>query len=200
MIALALDADGNMPRDDLERAHCLATGIIDDERAPRCAKRLLPTTCTRDGESHALGKEPRYNPMSYTTARCAARQCDGGARARARRRLRGRRQSRRRLFDAWRTTQHLESAGTVCGFRREVGLGPFHIRSRAIASVVGGERVSCCCRRCSGCACIGIRAAVVFDTQPVRRGWSGSASDGLQVGGRRLVRAAAVPSTAPRSK
>ena len=113
MIALALDADKRPCRVMTSNgAHCLATGIVDGERATAMCKRLLADDMYSGWGIRTLsGKEKRYNPMSYhngsvwphdnaMAALGIARACDHAGVAQ------GPRRSVRRVGAA----QHLQSA------------------------------------------------------------------------------------------
>ena len=67
MIALALDADGRPCRVMASNgAHCLATGLVEGERAAAMCRRLMADDMYSGWGIRTLSRnEQRYNPMSY---------------------------------------------------------------------------------------------------------------------------------------
>ena len=65
--ALAMDADKRLARSITSNVgHCLATGIIDDERIPRVVDRLFaPDMFSGWGIRTLSSRHPAYNPLSY---------------------------------------------------------------------------------------------------------------------------------------
>ncbi|MFZ2059781.1 MAG: glycogen debranching N-terminal domain-containing protein, partial [Candidatus Binatus sp.] len=127
MIALALDADRRPCRVMTSNgAHCLATGLVDGERATAMCKRLLADDMYSGWGIRTLsGREKRYNPMSYhngsvwphdnaMAALGLARACDHTGVLKV---LEG-------LFDASEQLNTSSLPELFCGFRREIGLGP----------------------------------------------------------------------------
>ncbi|MGH7906036.1 MAG: amylo-alpha-1,6-glucosidase, partial [Candidatus Binataceae bacterium] len=126
-VALALDSGNNPCRVVASNAgHCLATGLVDGERAAEAAKRLLEDDMFSGWGVRTLSaNEQRYNPMSYhngsvwphDNAMAAAGIARAGNQAGVIRILNG-------LFDA---ATHLGEGSLpelFCGFPRETRLGP----------------------------------------------------------------------------
>ena len=116
-------------------AHCLATGLVDGERAAAMCKRLLADDMYSGWGIRTLsGKEKRYNPMSYhngsvwphDNAMAALGLARAGDHAGVVKVLEG-------LFDASRAAQHFEPARTVLRLpARDLVSARCHIRWRAI--------------------------------------------------------------------
>src|SRR6202158_5414753 len=127
MIALALDADKRPCRVMTSNgAHCLATGLIDGDRAYAMCKRLLDDDMYSGLGIRTLSRhERRYNPMSYhngsvrphDSAIAAMGLARGGDHAGVITVLEG-------LFDASTHLQCTSLPDLFCGFRREPSLGP----------------------------------------------------------------------------
>ena len=127
MIALALDADRQPCRVMTSNgAHCLATGLIDGDRATSMGKRLLADDMYSGWGIRTLSRdEKRYNPMSYhngsiwphDNAIAALGLAQAGDCAGVVKVLEG-------LFDASEQLNTSSLPELFCGFRREVGLGP----------------------------------------------------------------------------
>ena len=145
MIALAVDADGQPCRVMTSNgAHCLATGLVDGDRATAMCRRLLADDMYSGWGIRTLSRnEQRYNPMSYhngsvwphDNAMAALGLARAGDHAGVLKVLEG-------LFDASEQLNTSSLPELFCGFRRETGLGSGAISGRVLsASVVGGERL-----------------------------------------------------------
>jgi glycogen debranching enzyme len=127
MIALALDRDGNPCRVMTSNGgHCLATGIVDGDRAAAMCKRLLADDMYSGWGIRTLSRnERRYNPMSYhngsiwphDNAMAALGLARAGDHAGVVKVLEG-------LFDASMQLNTSSLPELFCGFRREAGLRP----------------------------------------------------------------------------
>jgi glycogen debranching enzyme len=127
MIALALDAEMQPCRVMTSNgAHCLATGLIDGDRATAMCQRLLANDMYSGWGIRTLSRdEKRYNPMSYhngsvwphDNAMAALGLARAGDCAGVVKVLEG-------LFDAGEQLNTSSLPELFCGFRRELGLGP----------------------------------------------------------------------------
>ena len=145
MIALALDADRRPCRVMTSNgAHCLATGLVDGERATAMCKRLLADDMYSGWGIRTLSAQRKTLQSDELSQRLgvAARQRDGRARTRARRRScrrdQGSRRSVRRVASSS-TLPVCPNSSAASGARS--ASARFHIRSRAIRKP--GRRRAC---------------------------------------------------------
>jgi glycogen debranching enzyme len=127
MVALALDADKQPCRVAASNAaHCLATGLLEDDCARAVGERLMSDEMFSGWGVRTLSAaERRYNPMSYhngsvwphDSAFAAVGLARYGNRAAAQRILKG-------LFDAATELRVRSLPELFCGFPREQCLGP----------------------------------------------------------------------------
>ena len=185
MIALALDADGQPCRVMTSNgAHCLATGIIDDERAVAMCKRLLADDMYSGWGIRTLsGKEKRYNPMSYhngsvwphDNAMAALGLARAGDYAGVVKVVEG-------LFDACEQLNTSSLPELFCGFRREVGLGPVPYPVACYPQAWSAASVFMLLQAMLGMRVLGFERRVVFDTHLIPAWLDWLSIDGLKVG------------------
>ncbi len=189
MIALALDADGKPCRVMTSNgAHCLATGIIDDDRAAAMCKRLLANDMYSGwGIRTVSSKEQRYNPMSYhngsvwphDNAMAALGLARAGDYVGVVKVVEG-------LFDACEQLNKSSLPELFCGFRREVGLGPVPYPVACYPQAWSAASVFMLLQAMLGMRVLGFERRVVFDTHLIPAWLDWLSIDGLQVGDGRV--------------
>ena len=185
MIALALDADKRPCRVMTSNgAHCLATGIVDGERATAMCKRLLADDMYSGWGIRTLsGKEKRYNPMSYhngsvwphdnaMAALGLARACDHAGVLKV---LEG-------LFDASEQLNTSSLPELFCGFRREIGLGPTPYPVACYPQAWSAASVYMMLQAMLGMRVLGFEQRVIFDTHLLPTWLDWLSIDKLRVG------------------
>jgi len=185
MIALALDADGKPCRVMTSNgAHCLATGIIDDERMATMCKRLLADDMYSGWGIRTLsGKEQRYNPMSYhngsvwphDNAMAALGLARAGDYVGVVKVVEG-------LFDACEQLNTSSLPELFCGFRRETGLGPVPYPVACYPQAWSAASVFMLLQAMLGMRVLGFERRVVFDTHLIPAWLDWLSIDGLKVG------------------
>jgi glycogen debranching enzyme len=185
MIALALDADGKPCRVMTSNgAHCLATGIIDDQRTATMCKRLLAEDMYSGWGIRTLsGKEQRYNPMSYhngsvwphDNAMAALGLARAGDYAGVVKVVEG-------LFDACEQLNTSSLPELFCGFRREAGLGPVPYPVACYPQAWSAASVFMLLQAMLGMRVLGFERRVVFDTHLIPAWLDWLSIDGLKVG------------------
>ena len=185
MIALALDADGRPCRVMTSNgAHCLATGIIDGDRAAAMCKRLLADDMYSGWGIRTLsGSEKRYNPMSYhngsvwphDNAMAALGLARAGDHAGVLKVLEG-------LFDASEQLNTSSLPELFCGFRREVGLGPVPYPVACYPQAWSAASVFMILQAMLGMRVLGFERRVVFDTHSIPSWLDWLSLDKLRVG------------------
>ncbi len=185
MIALALDADGRPCRVMTSNgAHCLATGIIDDERTATMCKRLLADDMYSGWGIRTLsGKEQRYNPMSYhngsvwphDNAMAALGLARAGDYVGVIKVVEG-------LFDACEQLNTSSLPELFCGFRRETGLGPVPYPVACYPQAWSAASVFMLLQAMLGMRVLGFERRVIFDTHLIPAWLDWLSIDGLKVG------------------
>jgi glycogen debranching enzyme len=189
MIALAVDADGRPCRVMASNgAHCLATGLVDGERAAAMCRRLLADDMYSGWGIRTLSRnEPRYNPMSYhngsvwahDNAMAALGLARAGDRAGVVKVLEG-------LFDACTQLNTSSLPELFCGFGREPGLGPVPYPVACYPQAWSAASVFMILQAMLGMRVLGFERRVVVDA-PLIPSWSDWISiDGLRVGDGRV--------------
>jgi glycogen debranching enzyme len=189
MIALALDADGNPCRVMTSNGgHCLATGIIDGDRAAAMCKRLLADDMYSGWGIRTLsGSEKRYNPMSYhngsvwphDNAMAALGLARAGDHAGVLKILEG-------LFDASEQLNTSSLPELFCGFRREVGLGPVPYPVACYPQAWSAASVFMILQAMLGMRVLGFERRVVFDSHAIPSWLDWLSIDKLSVGDGRV--------------
>jgi glycogen debranching enzyme len=189
MIALALDADGQPCRVMTSNgAHCLATGLIDGERATAMCKRLLADDMYSGWGIRTLSRnEKRYNPMSYhngsvwphDNAMAALGLARAGDPAGVVKVLEG-------LFDASEQLNTSSLPELFCGFRREAGLGPVPYPVACYPQAWSAASVFMILQAMLGMRVLGFERRVVFDTHQIPSWLDWLGIDGLRVGDGRV--------------
>ncbi len=189
MIALALDADGRPCRVMTSNgAHCLATGLVDGERAAAMCTRLLADDMYSGWGIRTLSRnEPRYNPMSYhngsvwphDNAMAALGLARTGNCAGVVKVLEG-------LFDARKQLNTSSLPELFCGFPREPGLGPVPYPVACYPQAWSAASVFMILQAMLGMRVLGFERRVVFDTQLIPSWLDWLSIDGLKVGDGRL--------------
>jgi len=185
MIALALDADGRPCRVMASNgAHCLATGLVDGERAAAMCKRLLADDMYSGWGIRTLsGNEKRYNPMSYhngsvwphdnaIAALGLARACDHAGVLKV---LEG-------LVLASEKLNTSSLPELFCGFRREVGLGPVPYPVACYPQAWSAASIFMILQAMLGMRVLGFERRVFFDTHVLPSWLDWLSIDGLKVG------------------
>src|SRR6266481_998024 len=189
MIALALDADGRPCRVMTSNgAHCLATGIIEGERAAAMCKRLLADDMYSGWGIRTLsGKERRYNPMSYhngsvwphDNAMASLGLARAGDYVGVIKVVEG-------LFDACEQLKTSSLPELFCGFRREAGLGPVPYPVACYPQAWSAASVFMLLQAMLGMRVLGFERRVVFDTHLIPSWLDWLSIDGLKVGDGRI--------------
>ncbi len=189
MIALALDADGRPCRVMTSNgAHCLATGIVDGERAAAMCRRLLADDMYSGWGIRTLSRnERRYNPMSYhngsvwphDNAIAALGLARAGDHAGVVKVLEG-------LFDAGEQLNTSSLPELFCGFRREVGLGPVPYPVACYPQAWSAASVFMILQAMLGMRVLGFERRVVFDTHLIPSWLDWLSISGLKVGDGRI--------------
>jgi glycogen debranching enzyme len=189
MIALALDADGRPCRVMASNgAHCLATGLVDGERATAMCKRLLADDMYSGWGIRTLSRnEQRYNPMSYhngsvwphDNAMAALGLARAGDHAGVIKVLEG-------LFDACEQLNTSSLPELFCGFRRESGLGPVPYPVACYPQAWSAASIFMMMQAMLGMRVFGFERRVVFDTHLLPSWLDWLSIDGLRVGDGRI--------------
>ncbi len=185
MIALALDADKQPCRVMTSNgAHCLATGLIDGDRAAAMCQRLLNDDMYSGWGIRTLSRnERRFNPMSYhngsvwphDSAIAALGLARGGDHAGVITVLEG-------LVDA---REHLNCSSLpelFCGFRREPSLGPVPYPVACHPQAWSAASVFMILQAMLGMRVLGFERRVVFDAHQIPSWLDWLSIDGLKVG------------------
>jgi glycogen debranching enzyme len=185
MIALALDADGQPCRVMASNgAHCLATGLVDGERAAAMCKRLLADDMYSGWGIRTLSRnEQRYNPMSYhngsvwphDNAMAALGLARAGDHAGVVKVLEG-------LFDACEQLNTSSLPELFCGFRRESGLGPVPYPVACYPQAWSAASIFMIMQAMLGMRVFGFERRVVFDMHMLPSWLDWLSIDGLRVG------------------
>jgi len=185
MIALALDADRRPCRVMTSNgAHCLATGLIDGDRAAAMCKRLIADDMYSGWGIRTLsGKEKRYNPMSYhngsvwphDNAMAALGLARAGDDAGMLKVLEG-------LFAASEKLNTSSLPELFCGFRRETGLGPVPYPVACYPQAWSAASVFMILQAMLGMRVLGFERRVFFDTHSLPSWLDWLSIDGLRVG------------------
>src|SRR5713226_8265013 len=185
MIALALDADKRPCRVMTSNgAHCLATGLIDGDRAAAMCKRLLDDDMYSGWGIRTLSRHERlYNPMSYhngsvwphDNAIAAMGLARGGDHAGVITVLEG-------LFDASTHLQCTSLPELFCGFRREPSLGPVPYPVACHPQAWSAASVFLILQAMLGMRVLGFERRVVFDAHQIPSWLDWLSIDGLKVG------------------
>jgi glycogen debranching enzyme len=185
MIALALDADGCPCRVMTSNgAHCLATGLVDGDRAAAMCKRLLADDMYSGWGIRTLShNELRYNPMSYhngsvwphDNAMAALGLARAGDNAGVVKVLEG-------LFDASEQIKTSSLPELFCGFHRESGLGPVPYPVACYPQAWSAASVFMILQAMLGMRVDGLERRVVFDTHLIPSWLDWLSIDGLKVG------------------
>ncbi len=189
MIALALDAGGRPCRVMASNgAHCLATGLIDGERAAAMCKRLLADDMYSGWGIRTLSRnEQRYNPMSYhngsvwphDNAMAALGLARAGDHAGVVTVLEG-------LFDACGQLNLSSLPELFCGFRREMTLGPVPYPVACFPQAWSAASVFMILQAMLGMRVLGFERRVVFDIHLVPSWLDWLTVEGLKVGAGRI--------------
>jgi glycogen debranching enzyme len=185
MIALALDADNRPCRVMASNgAHCLATGLVDGERAAAMCKRLLADDMYSGWGIRTLSRnEKRYNPMSYhngsvwphDNAMAALGLARAGDHAGVLKVLEG-------LVDASEKLNTSSLPELFCGFRREVGLGPVPYPVACYPQAWSAASIFMILQAMLGMRVLGFERRVFFDTHVLPSWLDWLSIDGLKVG------------------
>ena len=189
MIALALDADGRPCRVMTSNgAHCLATGLVEGERAAAMCKRLLADDMYSGWGIRTLSRnEQRFNPMSYhngsvwphDNAMAALGLARAGDYVGVGKVLEG-------LFDACEQFNTSSLPELFCGFRREAGLGPVPYPVACYPQAWSAASVFMILQAMLGMRVLGFERRVIFDTHLIPPWLDWLSIDGLKVGNGRL--------------
>jgi glycogen debranching enzyme len=189
IIALALDAHGHPCRVMASNgAHCLATGIIDGERAATMSRRLLGEDMYSGWGIRTLSRnEKRYNPMSYhngsvwphDNAIAALGLARAGDHAGVVKVLEG-------LFDASVQFNSASLPELFCGFRREAGLGPVPYPVACYPQAWSAASIFMILQAMLGLRVLGFERKVVFGTHLIPSWLDWMSIDGLKVGDGRV--------------
>ena len=189
MIALALDADGHPCRVMTSNgAHCLATGLVDGDRAAAMCKRLLADDMYSGWGIRTLSRnERRYNPMSYhngsvwphDNAMAALGLGRAGDHAGVVKVLEG-------LLDACGKLNTSSLPELFCGFRRESGLGPVPYPVACYPQAWSAASVFMILQAMLGMRVLGLERRVVFDAHRIPSWLDWLSIDGLRVGSGRI--------------
>ncbi|HZC45244.1 MAG TPA: amylo-alpha-1,6-glucosidase, partial [Candidatus Acidoferrum sp.] len=189
MIALALDADKQPCRVMTSNgAHCLATGLVDGDRAAAMCKRLLADDMYSGWGIRTLSRnEKRYNPMSYhngsvwphDNAIAALGLARAGDQTGAVKVLEG-------LFHASEQLNTSSLPELFCGFRRETGLGPVPYPVACYPQAWSAASIFMILQAMLGIRVLGFERRVVFDTHLIPSWLDWLRIDGLKVGDGRL--------------
>ena len=189
MIALALDADGRPCRVmSSNGAHCLATGLVEGERAAAMCKRLLADDMYSGWGIRTLSRnEQRYNPMSYhngsvwphDNAMASLGLARAGDYVGVGKVLEG-------LFDACEQFNTSSLPELFCGFRREAGLGPVPYPVACYPQAWSAASVFMILQAMLGMRVLGFERRVIFDTHLIPPWLDWLSIDGLKVGNGRL--------------
>jgi glycogen debranching enzyme len=185
MIALALDADGRPCRVmSSNGAHCLATGLIEGERAAAMCRRLLADDMYSGWGIRTLSRnEQRYNPMSYhngsvwphDNAMAALGLARAGDHSGVVKVLDG-------LFDASGQLNTSSLPELFCGFGREAGLGPVPYPVACYPQAWSAASIFMIMQAMLGMRVLGFERRVVFDTHVIPSWLDWLSIDGLKVG------------------
>jgi glycogen debranching enzyme len=185
MIALALDADGRPCRVMASNgAHCLATGLIEGERATAMCRRLLADDMYSGWGIRTLSRnEQRYNPMSYhngsvwphDNAMAALGLARAGDHSGVVKVLDG-------LFDACGQLNTSSLPELFCGFGREAGLGPVPYPVACYPQAWSAASIFMILQAMLGMRVLGFERRVVFDTHVIPSWLDWLSIDGLKVG------------------
>jgi glycogen debranching enzyme len=185
MIALALDAEGHPCRVMASNgAHCLATGLVEGERATAMCKRLLADDMYSGWGIRTLSRnEQRYNPMSYhngsvwphDNAMAALGLARAGDHAGVVKVLEG-------LFDACEQLDTSSLPELFCGFRRESGLGPVPYPVACYPQAWSAASIFMIMQAMLGMRVFGFERRVVFDMHMLPSWLDWLSIDGLRVG------------------
>jgi glycogen debranching enzyme len=185
MIALALDADGRPCRVMASNgAHCLATGLIEGERAAAMCRRLLADDMYSGWGIRTLSRnEQRYNPMSYhngsvwphDNAMAALGLARAGDHSGVVKVLDG-------LFDASGQLNTSSLPELFCGFGREAGLGPVPYPVACYPQAWSAASIFMILQAMLGMRVLGFERRVVFDTHVIPSWLDWLSIDGLKVG------------------
>ncbi|HEV2171761.1 MAG TPA: glycogen debranching N-terminal domain-containing protein [Candidatus Binatus sp.] len=189
MIALALDAHGSPCRVMTSNgAHCLATGIVDGDRAVAMSKRLLADDIYSGWGIRTLSRdEKRYNPMSYHNGSvwphdnaiaamglARAGDCAGVVKV-----LEG-------LFDASTQLNTSSLPELFCGFRREPGLGPVPYPVACFPQAWSAASIFMILQAMLGLNVFGFERRVTFATHMIPAWLNWLSVDGMKVGDGRV--------------
>ncbi len=185
MIALALDADGRPCRVMASNgAHCLATGLVEGERAAAMCRRLMADDMYSGWGIRTLSRnEQRYNPMSYhngsvwphDNAMAALGLARAGDHSGVVKVLDG-------LFDASGQLNTSSLPELFCGFRREAGLGPVPYPVACYPQAWSAASIFMILQAMLGMRVLGFERRVVFDTHVIPSWLDWLSIDGLKVG------------------
>jgi len=185
MIALALDADRRPCRVMTSNgAHCLATGLVDGDRADAMCKRLLADDMYSGWGIRTLSRnERRYNPMSYhngsvwphDNAIATLGLARAGDNAGVIKVLEG-------LFDASEQLNTSSLPELFCGFRREAGLGPVPYPVACYPQAWSAASIFMALQATLGMRVLGFERRVVFDAHLIPSWLDWLSIDGLRVG------------------
>jgi glycogen debranching enzyme len=185
MIALALDGDKRPCRVMTSNgAHCLATGLIDGDRASAMCKRLLADDMYSGWGIRTLSRhERRYNPMSYhngsvwphDSAIAAMGLARGGDHAGVITVLEG-------LVDANTHLQCTSLPELFCGFRREPSLGPVPYPVACHPQAWSAASVFLILQAVLGIRVLGFERRVVFESHLIPSWLDWLSIKGLKVG------------------
>jgi glycogen debranching enzyme len=189
MIALAVDADGQPCRVMTSNgAHCLATGLVDGDRAIAMCRRLLADDMYSGWGIRTLSRnEQRYNPMSYhngsvwphDNAMAALGLARAGDHAGVIELLEG-------LSEACVQLNTSSLPELFCGFRREPGLGPVPYPVACFPQAWSAASVFMILQAMLGMRVLGFERRVVFDTHLIPSWLDWLSIDGLKVGDGRV--------------
>jgi glycogen debranching enzyme len=185
MIALALDGDKRPCRVMTSNgAHCLATGLVDGDRASAMCKRLLADDMYSGWGIRTLSRhERRYNPMSYhngsvwphDSAIAAMGLACGGDHAGVITVLEG-------LVDANAHLQCTSLPELFCGFRREPSLGPVPYPVACHPQAWSAASVFLILQAMLGIRVLGFERRVVFESHLIPSWLDWLSIKGLKVG------------------
>jgi glycogen debranching enzyme len=185
MVALALDVDKRPCRVmSSNGAHCLATGLIDGDRAAAMCRRLLDDDMFTGWGIRTLSRhERRYNPMSYhngsvwphDTAIAALGLARGGDHSGVITVLEG-------LVDASAQLQCTSLPELFCGFRREPSLGPVPYPVACHPQAWSAASVFLILQAMLGMRVLGFERRVVFESHLIPSWLDWLRIDGLRVG------------------
>jgi glycogen debranching enzyme len=189
MIALALDCEGKPCRVMTSNgAHCLATGIVDGDRAAAMCRRLLADDMYSGWGIRTLSRnEKRYNPMSYhngsvwphDNAIAALGLARAGDHAGVVKVLEG-------LFDASAQLNTSSLPELFCGFRREPGLGPVPYPAACHPQAWSAASVFMVLQAMLGMRVLGFERRVRFAAHMIPAWLDWLSVDGMKVGDGRV--------------